>query len=125
MKIAVSSTGNSLSSAVAPFCGCHSRFAIYDTDTYVVRYVSNLADQKDLHRGSEPCGKLMVDAGIDVLVAAMIDSQPAHMLARCGIRLYRCVSATVWDAIQGLKLNLLDAIDADSGQPLLSSSMDD
>ena len=125
MKIAISSTGNSTTSVVTPFCGCDSGFAIYDTDTYTFLYVSNLADIQELRQSSGQCGKMMVDAGINVLVATMIDNQPARMLARCGIRLYRCVSATVWDAIQGLRLNLLEAIDGNSGRPVLSNRLDD
>jgi predicted Fe-Mo cluster-binding NifX family protein len=117
MKIAISAKGRMPTSNVAPFSGRNAGFVIYDSDNLGFTYLNN--PTKSAHpqcSGSQPA-QLFINAGIDVLVVGGIALEAAQLLGRSGIRIYECISATVWEAIQALKLNLLQAIDNDSTCP--------
>jgi predicted Fe-Mo cluster-binding NifX family protein len=116
MKIAVCAIGKTSTSAVAPFCGCDGEFVVYDSDKLKFSYSSGSAKANSYSHSGIPCGKVMADEGIEVLVVSEIAIHAARRLGRYGIRIYRCVSTTVWEAIQGLKLNLLQSVDIDSGK---------
>lgn len=125
MKIAVSTKGNMSTRTVAPFSDRHGEFVIYDSDNFQFTYLDAPADQTSSRRNVIQSTKMMVEAGIDVLIVDGITRQSAHMLGRCGIRIYQCISATVLEAIQGLKLNILKAIDADTGFTATCTMVDD
>ena len=115
MKIAVCAQGKTSTSVVVPFCGCDGDFVIYDSDNFKFTYVSHSGKENSHAHGGMSCGKVMADRGIEVLVVSGIGIQAARRLGSYGIRIYRAVSTTVWEAIQGLKLNLLQSVDFDSG----------
>ena len=125
MKIAISTNGTQLSSHVSPLLESGVHFIVYDPGQYNFTLL-----------GKEPGGKLgplqddglvdiIAEAGIDVLVVGGIALGIAHQLRCSGIRIYECVSATVWEAIQALKLNLLRAMEADSDGPDRWNALDD
>jgi predicted Fe-Mo cluster-binding NifX family protein len=117
MKIAVSTRGKTPASSVAPFSGRKDDFVIYDSNnfrfTHLVHSPGQLQSEQDEYQSAE----MFVDAGIEVLVVSGIAFETARLLGRAGIRIYECVSATVWEAIQALKLNLLESIGNDAGGP--------
>lgn len=125
MKIAVSTKGNKSSSTVAPFSDRHGEFVIYDSDSFQFTYLDTPTDQTVSRRNVIQSTKMMVEAGIEVIIVDGITLQSARMLGRCGIRIYQCISATVLEAIQGLKLNILKAIDTDTGFPATCNMVDD
>ena len=111
MKIAVSARGNTPASHVAPFSGRTAGFVIYDSDSFRFTYLDPSAGDAQLMQSSRQSAEMFVDAGIEVLVVSGIAFETARLLGRAGIKIYECISATVWESIQALKLNLLEAID--------------
>ncbi|MCB2148192.1 MAG: hypothetical protein KQI81_17075 [Deltaproteobacteria bacterium] len=116
MKIAISAKGNTPASQVAPYSGQDAGFIIYDSDNFGFTCLDDSTRNGPLQANSNPSAQLFVDAGIDVLVVAGIALEAAHVLGRSGIRIYECISATVWEAIQALKLNILQAVDDGSAR---------
>jgi predicted Fe-Mo cluster-binding NifX family protein len=114
MKIAISAKGNMPTSEVAPFSGQDAGFLIYDSDSFGFTYLDDSSKHGRQKVNSNPSAQMIVDAGIEVLVVAGIAFEAAHILGRSGITIYECISATAWEAIQALKLNLLQAVDNDS-----------
>jgi predicted Fe-Mo cluster-binding NifX family protein len=114
MKIAISAKGNTPASKVAPFSGQDAGFIIYNSDNFGFTYLDDSTRNGRLKANRHPSAQMFVDAGIDVIVVAGIALEAAHVLGRSGIKIYECVSATAWEAIQALKLNLLQAVDNDS-----------
>ena len=125
MKIAVSANGTNLSSLVAPLPGPSIGFIVYEPNCFrfsVLDKASVDVSSPDLIDGWID---LIADAGVDVLIAGGIALEAAHQLSRSGIRTYECISATVWEAIQALKLNLLCAVNHDpEGNDVGSASND-
>jgi predicted Fe-Mo cluster-binding NifX family protein len=114
MKIAISAKGNTSTSSVAHFSGQDAGFLIYDSENFGFTYLDDSTKHGRQKVNSSPSAQMIVDAGIDVLVVAGIALEAAHVLGRSGIRIYECISATAWEAIQALKLNLLQAVENDS-----------
>jgi predicted Fe-Mo cluster-binding NifX family protein len=113
MKIAVRSNGKMPTSNVAPFSSHDAGFVIYDSDKFGFTYLDDSSKHGRLKANSSQFAQMFVDAGIDVLVVGGIALEVAHVLGRSGIKIYECISATVWEAIQALKLNILQAVDND------------
>ena len=111
MKIAISTRGNTPASHVAPLTAQTSGFVIYDSDNFRFTYLDHSNAEKQLKQGKRQPAEMFVDAGIEVLVVSGIAVETAHLLGVAGIKIYECISATVWESIQALKLNLLEAID--------------
>ena len=114
MKIAISAKGKMPTSNVAPFSSHDAGFVIYDSDNFGFTYLNHSTKHGRLKVNSNQSAQMFVDAGIDVLVVGGIALEAAHVLGRSGIRIYECISATVCEAIQSLKLNILQAVDNDS-----------
>lgn len=117
MKIAVSARGNTPASHVAPFSSGMAGFVIYDSDNLRFTYLDHTTGATQVMQSSRHSAEMFVDAGIEVLVVSGIAFETARLLGRGGIRIYECLSATVWEAIQALKLNLLESIGNDAGGP--------
>lgn len=117
MKIAVSTQGNTSASHVAPLSGQTSGFVIYDSDNFKFTYVDRSNQEKHLKQSNHQAAEMFIDAGIEVLVVSGIALETARLLGLAGIKIYECISVTVWESIQALKLNLLEAIDSDADCP--------
>ena len=116
MKIAFSAIGNTPTSNVVPFSVQNAGFVVYDSDNFNFTFLDNPTDQRLLRRNGFQSAQMIVDAGIEVLIVGGIALETAQVLGRAGVKIYECLSVTVWEAIQALKLNMLVAIDNDSGR---------
>jgi predicted Fe-Mo cluster-binding NifX family protein len=117
MKIAVCAIGNTPASHVAPFSGRTAGFVIYDSDSFRFTYLDPSTEEKQVKKRCCPVADMFVDAGIEVIVVSGIAFETARLLGRAGIKIYECISATVWESIQALKLNLLESIDSNPDGP--------
>jgi len=113
MKIAVSAKGTDLSSRVAALSGPDVGFIVYDPEHFSFTFLGKAMGDGRGPQESDGWVDIIADAGVDVLVVGGIALEAAHQLSRSGIRTYECLSATVWEAIQALKLNLLRTLDTD------------
>lgn len=125
MKIAVSAKGTELSSHVAALPGKDVGFIVYDPDHFSFTVLDKVSgDGRSSHK-IDGWVDTIADANVDVLVVGGIALEAAHQLSRSGIRMYECISATVWEAIQALKLNLLRTLNPDPDGIWVESAADD
>jgi predicted Fe-Mo cluster-binding NifX family protein len=103
MKIAVSSTGESLDSEVNPRFGRSTGFILFDTETGNTSYLDN-SDQRELAQGTGiKTAQMIVDAGTDVLITGQLGPKAAKVLSKAGIKMYACTGGTVKEAIRALE----------------------
>lgn len=114
MKIAVSARGHTPASNVAPFSGRNAGFVIYDSDNLRFTYLDPSTDSTAPRESRNRSAEMFADAGIEVLVVSGIAFETARLFGLAGVKIYECISATVWESIQALKLNLLQSVDCDS-----------
>jgi predicted Fe-Mo cluster-binding NifX family protein len=115
MKIAVSTKGSTPTSFVGPFSDRNAGFVVYDSDNLTFSYIDDSNPQMPPERNGSLHAEMFVDAGIEVLVVSGIAVETARLLGLAGIKIYECISATVWESIQALKLNILESIGNDAG----------
>lgn len=125
MKIALSANGSTTGSHIAPFSESNIGFVIYDSNNFEFSYLHHSDEPAHQQRSVIRSAEMMAGAGIEVLVVGGIALQAASTMARHGIRIYACISATVWEAIQALKLNMLPTISIESGGSAVWNKFDD
>jgi predicted Fe-Mo cluster-binding NifX family protein len=91
-------------------------FIIYDSGDFNFTNYSYSPQQGSLVNSGIHFGKVLADKGVDVFVVSGIAIQFARMLGSYGIKIYECISATASEAVDGLKLNILQRIDTNSGE---------
>jgi predicted Fe-Mo cluster-binding NifX family protein len=99
MKIAVSSTGGSLSAQVDPKFGRCAYFVIYDSGTRKFTAFSNPAGQAVGGAGTTAAREI-AKRGTDVLLTGSVGSKAQSALQAAGIKIVTDVSGTVQSAVE-------------------------
>ncbi len=102
MKIAVTSTGNTLDSQVDPRFGRAAYFLVVDTETMEFECISNDAVSAAGGAGIS-AAKTVADSGAKAVLTGNCGPNAARTLAAAGIKLYANVSGTVKDAVESFK----------------------
>ncbi len=116
MKIAVTSTGNSLDSQVDARFGRAANFIVVDTETMDLECISNDAVSAAGGAGIS-AAKTVVDSGAKAVLTGNCGPNAARTLAAAEIKLYANVSGSVEDAIEAFKSGQL----AESTGPTVDS----
>jgi predicted Fe-Mo cluster-binding NifX family protein len=116
MKIAVTSTGNTLDSQVDPRFGRAANFIVVDTETMEFECITNDAVSAAGGAGIS-AAKTVADSGAKAVLTGNCGPNAARTLAAAGIKLYANVSGTVKDAVESFKNGQL----AESSGPTVES----
>jgi len=117
MKIAVSSTGQSLQDPLDPRFGRCAGFVIYDSDSRTSSFLSN-SQQQNLPGGAGiQTAKMVANAGADVLITGQIGPKAMDALSQTQIQVFSSSAGTVQEAIDAWQRNELQAISTPTGQP--------
>lgn len=109
MKIAVTSTGQTLEDKVDPRFGRCSYFVISEAESGKIEAISNPG--RDAAGGAGPQATQAVsDAGVEVVITGNLGPNAAQALGALGIPVYQCESGTVAEAIERYKKGELKAI---------------
>lgn len=109
MKIAVTSTGQTLDDVVDPRFGRCSYFVVVETESGKAEAVSNPG--RDAAGGAGPQATQAVsDAGAETIITGNLGPNAAQALGALGIPVYQCESGTVAEAIERYKKGVLTAI---------------
>ncbi len=112
MKIAVSSRGQSLESAVEPRFGRGAGFILFDSEAGRTDYLDNSA-QAAMNLGTGiKAAQMIADAGVEVLITGQMGPKAAQVLSRAGTKVYMAVGGTVQDVIKALERGDLKEMDA-------------
>ena len=112
MKIAVTSEGRDLSSAVDVRFGRARGFIVYDLDTGDSEYLDN-AQVIDSPQGAGiQAAKLVADTGAGAVITGNVGPKAHNALSMAGVAIYTCGGSTVREAIDDFKAGRLTAAEA-------------
>ncbi len=114
MKIAITSTGETLNSQVDPRFGRAAFFMIGDTDTMEFTAIEN----ENATGGAAGIGsaKRVIDEGVEAVLTGNCGPNAQQTLEAAGIRLYTNVTGTVAEAVERFKSGALTAADGPNVQ---------
>ena len=111
MKIAVSSTGKEMTSALDPRFGRCAYFAIHDTDTDDTVYVENAGASATGGAGIA-ASQQIIDKDVDAVITGAMGPNAFRGINASGIKVYKCGSVDIATALSMLADGKLDSIDA-------------
>jgi predicted Fe-Mo cluster-binding NifX family protein len=116
MKVAISSTGQTMDSDVDPRFGRAAGFVVVNTESGEADYLDNTAHRDRSQGAGIAAAKGVVDAGAEALVTGQMGPKAAQVLSRASIPVYQCVRGTVREAVSALQANTLPSFDEDAIQ---------
>ena len=116
MKIAVSSTGQSLQDPLDPRLGRCAGFVVYDSNSQTSSFLSN-SQQQNLPGGAGiQTAKMIANAGADVLITGQIGPKAMDALSQTQIQVFSSSAGTVQEAIDAWQRNELQPLSTGIGQ---------
>jgi predicted Fe-Mo cluster-binding NifX family protein len=112
MKIAVTSTGNTLDSQVDARFGRAANFIVVETETMEFDCINNDARAAAGGAGIS-AAKAVTDSGAKAVLTGNCGPNAARTLAAAGVKLYANINGTVKDAVEAFKNGQL----SESGGP--------
>ncbi len=103
MKIAVSSTGKSLSSEIDPRFGRASYFLIVDSETMEINVVENTQSLQQSQGAGIQAGKTIIDNQAKVLITGNCGPKAFQVLEKAGTEIITGAKGKVADAVQLFK----------------------
>jgi predicted Fe-Mo cluster-binding NifX family protein len=123
MKIAVSSTGQSLQDPLDPRFGRCVGFIIYDSSSQATSFLSN-SQQQNLPGGAGiQTAKMIADAGVDVLITGQMGPKAIQALSQTDIQVFSSTEGTIQEAIEAWQKGQLQPLSTAAGQPGLGMGM--
>ena len=107
MKIAVSSTGKDLNSAVDPRFGRARFFIVIDTETGAFSAHDNTQSMNALQGAGIQSAKNVADLGVKAVVSGNMGPNAFSTLLAAGIDMFTGASGTVQDALDAFKAGTL------------------
>jgi predicted Fe-Mo cluster-binding NifX family protein len=112
MKLAISSAGEGLQSAVDPRFGRAKFFVVIDTDSGDVVSASNAVNLNAAQGAGIQAGKLIVGLGIQALITGHVGPKAFSTLQAGNVEIYTGASGTVADAVEQFKTGKLKSAQA-------------
>jgi len=110
MKIAISSTGRDLESAIDPRFGRAEFFVLYDTDSKQCEAVENLAVTSSGGAGIATA-QMMSDKNVEAVVTGNVGPNAMSVLRTAGIKIFRGNADTVGRNIENFNKGVLETIE--------------
>ena len=107
MKIAISSTGNSLDSTVDQRFGRAAGFVVVDTDSMEFNYVENLQNLNSPSGAGIQTAQTIADLKVEAVLTGNCGPKAFSALSAAGIKIYLGASGSVSEAIEQFKKNNL------------------
>ena len=107
MKIAISSTGKDLTSAVDPRFGRARFFIVIDTETNAFSAHDNTQNLNALQGAGIQSAKNVADLGVKAVVSGNMGPKAFSALLAAGIDMYTGASGTVQDALDAFNAGTL------------------
>jgi predicted Fe-Mo cluster-binding NifX family protein len=108
MKVALTTSGETLSAPLDPVFGRAARFVVYDTDVDAYELVDNDAVEA-AHGAGLQAAETLVRLGVRGLVTGRCGPNAMRVLERAGIEVYTSEAHTLHEAIDAYKAGRLVA----------------
>jgi predicted Fe-Mo cluster-binding NifX family protein len=106
MKIAISSTGDSLDSLVDPRFGRSNKFIVIDTDTMNLQVVENTSIYS-AHGAGIGAAQKVASMGVKAVITGNVGPNAQSALSASGVEIYTILQGTVRDAVDLFKKGAL------------------
>ncbi|MCP4754296.1 MAG: dinitrogenase iron-molybdenum cofactor biosynthesis protein [Proteobacteria bacterium] len=116
MKIAVTSTGNNLSSDIDPRFGRAANFIMVDAETFEYEAVENTQGRNLPQGAGIQAGKTVVGHKVDVLITGNCGPKAFQVLNQAGIKIMIGAQGQVKDAVQAFKEGKLQSAEGPNVQ---------
>ena len=103
MKIAITSSGNEISSALDPRFGRARWFVLYDTESEEYEAIDNKQNLDAAQGAGIQSGQRIVDSGVEAAITGNVGPKAFRTLSSSGIRIYLTKSTQVQEAIESFK----------------------
>ncbi|MCD6527598.1 MAG: NifB/NifX family molybdenum-iron cluster-binding protein [Desulfuromonas sp.] len=100
MKIAISTTGNTLDAAIDPRFGRAARFLIYDLDDKTFTLVENEQNLNAAQGAGIQAAKIIADNEAKAIISGQCGPKAFKILSAAGITIYPCDAGSVAEAIE-------------------------
>ena len=107
MKIAVSSSGNTLESDIDPRFGRAQNFIIVDTETMAFEVKENVQNLNLPQGAGIQAGKTVADLGVEAVITGNCGPKAFNVLEAAEVKVITGISGTVKDAVEELKTGKL------------------
>jgi len=112
MKIAITATGEAMTSSVDPRFGRTKYFVLVDTDTNETTAYDNAQDRNAAQGAGIQAGETVARLGAEAVITGNVGPKAFRVLSAAGIKVYLCGGGTVADAVRGWKAGELQATDS-------------
>lgn len=114
MKIAVSSLGRDMESAMDSRFGRSKQFLVFDPDRGTFDLLDNQVNLNAAQGAGIQAAQLVANAGCDALITGHCGPKAFKLLAAAGVKVYQSEAKTVMDALAQLKAGkLIESASAD------------
>ncbi|MEA3466016.1 MAG: NifB/NifX family molybdenum-iron cluster-binding protein [Thermodesulfobacteriota bacterium] len=100
MKIAISTTGNTLDAAIDPRFGRAVRFLIYDTEQKDFTLVENEQNLNATQGAGIQAAKIVADSGVQAVISGQCGPKAFNVLSTAGITIYPCDANSIAEALE-------------------------
>jgi len=111
MKIAISTEGTELSSAVDPRFGRARGFIIYDTDTSDYKYVDNKQNLESAQGAGIQSAVTVIDTGANAVITGNVGPKAFTTLVRGNVEIYLCRDCSAAEAVEKFRKGELTRCD--------------
>ena len=100
MKIAFTTTGDSLESPIDTRFGRAANFLVYDTDTTDFQVIDNSQNANAGQGAGIQSAQIIANAGVESLVTGHVGPNAFRVLQQAGIKIYQSEAPTIAQAIE-------------------------
>ncbi|MFO7698370.1 MAG: NifB/NifX family molybdenum-iron cluster-binding protein [Anaerolineae bacterium] len=111
MKVAVSSNGPDITSAVSPIFGRSPYFVLVDTESNEARTILNPAVSASGGAGVQS-SQMLIREGAEAAIGINVGPNPTQVFMAGGVPVYQATGGTVKEAIEALKAGQLPQLGA-------------
>lgn len=111
MKVAVSSTGDSMESGVDPRFGRCPTFIVVDTESDEYKAMNN-SSVGSAHGAGIGAAQAVAQLGVEAVITGHVGPNAHMALSRAGIKIYTVEGGSVREALEGLKEGSLTSVTA-------------
>jgi predicted Fe-Mo cluster-binding NifX family protein len=110
MKIAITTKGNSLESALDPRFGRAERFIIYDSETKTFELLENAQNLNAPQGAGVQAAGSVAQSGAEVLISGHVGPKAFQVLNASGVKIYCTDLPTVSEALAAYEANQLQQV---------------
>lgn len=111
MKVAVTTTGNTLDSPIDPRFGRAQKFAIVDTESDAIEIVDNTQNLNAVQGAGIQAGETIVRSGVKRVITGHCGPKAFRTLQAAGIEVITGASGTVGETVERFKAGELTSTD--------------